>query len=157
MQSACCEWGREWPAIAGLIARMADRPSETEIWKILRAHRTEILAKSRRTRLIPRIAVVTPSRRLRYLRGSPARTRIKERLAHDVFPFDRRSPCSDCVLFAGAVHAQGAPSKGEQTLKYRKSLYQVLAYNFGPMGAMAQGKVPYDAAEFTRSGRNALR
>jgi hypothetical protein len=43
------EWGREWPADAGLIARMADRPSETEIWKILRAYRTEILAKSRRT------------------------------------------------------------------------------------------------------------
>ena len=43
------EWGREWPAVAGLIARMADRPSETEIWKILRAYRTEILAKSRRT------------------------------------------------------------------------------------------------------------
>ncbi len=43
------EWGREWPAVAGLIARMADRPSETEIWKILRAYRTEILARSRRT------------------------------------------------------------------------------------------------------------
>ncbi len=50
----------------------------------------------------------------------------------------------------GAAHAQGAPSKAEQTLKYRKSLYQVLAFNFGPMGAMAQGKVPYDAAEFTK-------
>jgi hypothetical protein len=42
-------WGREWPAVAGLIARMADRPSETDIWKILRAHRTEILAKARRS------------------------------------------------------------------------------------------------------------
>ena len=42
------EWGREWPAIAGLIARMADRPSETEVWKILRSHRTAILAKARR-------------------------------------------------------------------------------------------------------------
>jgi hypothetical protein len=42
------EWGREWPAIAGLIARMADRPSEQDIWKILRAHRTEILSKARR-------------------------------------------------------------------------------------------------------------
>jgi len=56
---------------------------------------------------------------------------------------------STCV-FAGAVHAQGAPSKGEQALKYRKALYQVMAWNFGPMGAMAQGKVPYDAAEFAR-------
>jgi hypothetical protein len=43
------EWGREWPALAGLIARMADRPSETEIWKILRAYRADILATSRRT------------------------------------------------------------------------------------------------------------
>jgi hypothetical protein len=43
------EWGREWPALAGLIARMADRPSETAIWKILRAYRADILALSRRT------------------------------------------------------------------------------------------------------------
>jgi hypothetical protein len=43
------QWGREWPAIAGLIARMADRPSEADIWKILRAHRAEILAQARRS------------------------------------------------------------------------------------------------------------
>jgi hypothetical protein len=42
------EWGREWPALAGLIARMADRPSEQDIWRILRAHRSEILTKARR-------------------------------------------------------------------------------------------------------------
>jgi hypothetical protein len=42
-------WGREWPAVAGLIARMADRPSEADIWKILRAHRAGILAKARRS------------------------------------------------------------------------------------------------------------
>jgi hypothetical protein len=42
------EWGREWPALAGLIARMADRPSEPEVWKILRAHRTLILSRARR-------------------------------------------------------------------------------------------------------------
>ena len=43
------EWGREWPALAGLIARMADRPSENEVWIILRAYRNDILAASRRT------------------------------------------------------------------------------------------------------------
>jgi hypothetical protein len=43
------EWGREWPAIAGLIARMADRPAEAEVWKILRAHRNHILGKGRRS------------------------------------------------------------------------------------------------------------
>jgi hypothetical protein len=42
------EWGSEWPALAGLIARMADRPSETDVWKILRANRSEILAKAPR-------------------------------------------------------------------------------------------------------------
>jgi hypothetical protein len=42
------EWGREWPALAGLIARMADRPSEPEVWKILRAYRKEIMSKARR-------------------------------------------------------------------------------------------------------------
>lgn len=41
-------WGREWPALAGLIARMADRPGETDVWKILRAHRAEILARAGR-------------------------------------------------------------------------------------------------------------
>lgn len=41
-------WGREWPAVAGLIARMADRPPEAEVWRILRAHRTDIMARARR-------------------------------------------------------------------------------------------------------------
>jgi hypothetical protein len=43
------QWGREWPAVAGLIARMADRPPEADVWKILRTHRAEILSKARRT------------------------------------------------------------------------------------------------------------
>lgn len=42
------EWGREWPALAGLIARMADRPPETEVWRILRAYRNEIMSKAGR-------------------------------------------------------------------------------------------------------------
>jgi cytochrome c556 len=54
---------------------------------------------------------------------------------------------SGCVGLAGVSFAQ-APGKAEQALKYRKSLYQVIAWNFGPMSAMAQGKVPYDAKQF---------
>lgn len=46
--------------------------------------------------------------------------------------------------------AQAEESKGEAAVEYRKSVYEVLAWNFGPMGAMAQGKVPYNAAEFSR-------
>lgn len=58
------------------------------------------------------------------------------------------------VLATGVAQAQGQPSKGEQALKYRKAVYQAMAWNFGPMGAMAQGKAPYDAAEFSlRAGR----
>jgi type IV secretory pathway VirB10-like protein len=41
-------WGREWPQLAGLIARMADRPPEPEVWTILRAHRAAIERKARR-------------------------------------------------------------------------------------------------------------
>jgi cytochrome c556 len=55
------------------------------------------------------------------------------------------------AVFAATASAQTAPpSKGEQALTYRKALYQVIVWNFGPMGAMAQGKVPYNAAEFAR-------
>ena len=41
-------WGREWPQVAGLIARLADRPSEQEVWKILRSHRATIEAQAKR-------------------------------------------------------------------------------------------------------------
>jgi hypothetical protein len=43
-------WGREWPQLAGLIARLANRPPEAEVWKILRKHRTEIETRARRPR-----------------------------------------------------------------------------------------------------------
>ena len=58
------------------------------------------------------------------------------------------------LLTAGTAVAQGQPSKGEQALKYRKAVYQAIAWNFGPMSQMAQGKIPYDAKEFElRAGR----
>lgn len=41
-------WGREWPQVAGLIARLADRPSEQDVWKILRSHRATIEAQAKR-------------------------------------------------------------------------------------------------------------
>jgi hypothetical protein len=40
-------WGREWPALAPLIARLADRPSEREIARILHVNRDQIERKSR--------------------------------------------------------------------------------------------------------------
>jgi hypothetical protein len=41
-------WGREWPQLAGLITRLADRPAEQEVWSILRTHRAAIEARARR-------------------------------------------------------------------------------------------------------------
>jgi hypothetical protein len=41
-------WGREWPQLAGLIARLADRPPEAEVWTILRTYRAVIEAQARR-------------------------------------------------------------------------------------------------------------
>jgi len=43
-------WGREWPQLASLIARLANRPPEAEVWKILRKHRAEIETQARRPR-----------------------------------------------------------------------------------------------------------
>lgn len=48
----------------------------------------------------------------------------------------------------GAALADHPPSPGEQALTYRKSIYQVMMWNFRPMAAMAQDKIPYNAQEF---------
>jgi cytochrome c556 len=48
----------------------------------------------------------------------------------------------------GIAAAQSPPTKGEQTLKYRKAVYQVMAWNVGPMSAMAKDEAPFDAADF---------
>ena len=42
------KWGREWPQLAGLIARLADRPGERDVWTILRKHRASIESQARR-------------------------------------------------------------------------------------------------------------
>jgi cytochrome c556 len=55
---------------------------------------------------------------------------------------------------SNATLADDQPSKAEKALKYRKSVYQVIAWNFGPLAAMAQDKIPFDAAQFAlRAGR----
>ena len=41
-------WGREWPQIAGLVARLANRPAEKEVWEILRQNRAAIEALATR-------------------------------------------------------------------------------------------------------------
>ena len=50
-------------------------------------------------------------------------------------------------LLAGSALAQVKP---EDAIKYRKGVYAVMGWNFGPMAAMAKGDRPYDAAAFAR-------
>lgn len=52
------------------------------------------------------------------------------------------------MTVVGMTTAADQPTPGERALKYRKSLYQVIVWNFGPMSAMAQDKMPYDPAGF---------
>jgi len=49
----------------------------------------------------------------------------------------------------GVATAQ-QPSVGEQAVKYRKALYQVIVWDVAPLGAMAQDKMPFDAKDFAR-------
>jgi cytochrome c556 len=58
------------------------------------------------------------------------------------------------TVLSGSALAQGQPTQAEKLLKYRKAIYQVIGFNMGPMGAMAQDKAPFNAADFsTRAGR----
>ncbi len=52
------------------------------------------------------------------------------------------------TALSGSAGAQGQPSRAEQLLKYRKAVYQVIAWNIGPLSAMAQDKQPFDAKVF---------
>mgnify|MGYP000157937747 CR=1 FL=1 len=46
---------------------------------------------------------------------------------------------------ACAVPAQAQFAKAEDAIKYRKASLTLMATHFGRLGAMAQGKVPFDA------------
>ncbi|MCU0759968.1 MAG: cytochrome c [Steroidobacteraceae bacterium] len=54
------------------------------------------------------------------------------------------------LVAAGAAQAQGS-KEAEAAIKYRQSVYTVIYNNFGPLGAMASGKAPFDAAIFKRN------
>lgn len=41
------DWGNEWPQLASLIARLADRPSEKEVWNVLSTHRATIESRAK--------------------------------------------------------------------------------------------------------------
>jgi cytochrome c556 len=54
---------------------------------------------------------------------------------------------SAAIALAAAVtaHSAFAQAKPEDVIKYRKAAFVVMARHFGHLGAMAEGKVSYDA------------
>ncbi|GBU15762.1 cytochrome c [Polaromonas sp.] len=55
-----------------------------------------------------------------------------------------------CIAAAATLLAFAAPAsaqfaKAEDAIKYRQSSFTVMGTHFGRLGAMVQGKVPYDA------------
>ena len=51
------------------------------------------------------------------------------------------------LTIASAAHAQAKP---EDVIRYRKSQYTVLLWNWMPLNSMVRGRIPFDAAEFAR-------
>lgn len=41
----------------------------------------------------------------------------------------------------------------EEAIEYRQGIFEAFAWNFGPMGAMVKGKMPYDQAVVTRNAK----
>lgn len=52
---------------------------------------------------------------------------------------------SAALAFTLAAPAQAQFAKPEDAIKYRKASFTVMAAHFGRLGAMANGRVPYDA------------
>jgi cytochrome c556 len=51
-------------------------------------------------------------------------------------------------VFAGGVYAAVKP---DDAIEYRQSVMQVVKWHFGPLGGMAKGEVPFDAALVKRN------
>jgi len=59
--------------------------------------------------------------------------------------------CAGAVLALSITQVMAHDSsKPEDVVAYRRSVFTVMAWNFGPMVAMVKGEADYDAAEFTR-------
>ena len=54
------------------------------------------------------------------------------------------------LLAAGAGVSVAAQPKPEDVIHYRQSAMTLIGWNFGPLAAMVKGKIPFDAAEFSK-------
>lgn len=53
-------------------------------------------------------------------------------------------------LFALVSTVAIAQAKPDDAVRYRQQAYQVMLWNYAPMGAMVRGRVPFNAAEFQK-------
>jgi cytochrome c556 len=56
---------------------------------------------------------------------------------------------SSFFVFTNVIADSG--SNIERAIAYRQGVYQVMAWNFGPMGAMVKGEIPFDATVFAKN------
>lgn len=54
------------------------------------------------------------------------------------------------ILGFGLLTAVQAAEKPEDVVKYRQSVYNIIGWNFKPIGAMMKGETPFDAAAVAR-------
>jgi cytochrome c556 len=52
------------------------------------------------------------------------------------------------ILAIGFAATAVAEMKPDVVIGYRRSVMTMVGWNFGPMGAMVKGKIPFDAKEF---------
>ncbi len=58
------------------------------------------------------------------------------------------------ALLAGAAIAQDGPSPEEAAVNARENHMQLYGFNLGTLGGMAQGAIPFDAAQATAAAEN---
>lgn len=54
------------------------------------------------------------------------------------------------LVLAGTAFSAHAQFKPEEAIQYRQGIFKAVRWNLVPMGAMVQGKVPFDQAAFVQ-------
>ena len=59
-----------------------------------------------------------------------------------------RTKLAAALVLAATAASAHAQSKPEDSILYRQGIFKAQRWNVAPMGAMVQGKMPYDQAAF---------
>jgi len=147
------KWGREWPQIAGLIARLADRPSEPTSGRscAATARRSRLRRSARSTESPAPAPRVASGRRC----GNVARSASRHGVPMPMRQF--KLIAVSAVLIALACSAprwHRVNRRGRTVAQVPQGGVPGDRVEFRSDGAMAQGKAPFDATEFSmRAGR----